>query len=84
MMGGESAYTMQSYNDYDMYEEPDKMTYTEQANKRGNCRRLSRYVQFPNQREDAFISTGNILASKIAILLCRTREDFVTIAKLTH
>ena len=36
------AYGMQGYNDYDMYEEPDKMTYTEQANKRSNCRRLTR------------------------------------------
>ena len=43
-MMGDSAYAMQGYNDYDMYEEPDKMTYTEQANKRSNCRRLTRSV----------------------------------------
>ncbi len=41
-----SSYNMQGYNDYDMYEEPDKMTYTEQANKRGNCRRLTRLEIF--------------------------------------
>ena len=42
-MIADSAYGMQGFNDYDMYEEPDKMTYTEQANKRSNCRRLTRY-----------------------------------------
>ena len=40
----DSAYGMQGFTDYDMYEEPDKMTYTEQANKRSNCRRLTRYA----------------------------------------
>ena len=29
-------------DEYEMYEEPDKMTYTEQANKRSHCRRLTR------------------------------------------
>ena len=43
-MLGDSAYGMQGFNDYDMYEEPDKMTYTEQANKRSNCKRLTRYL----------------------------------------
>lgn len=42
-MLGDTGYGMHGLNDYDMYEEPDKMTYTEQANKRSNCRRLTRY-----------------------------------------
>ena len=39
---GDSAYSLPGgMNDFDMFEEPDKMTYTEQANKRGHCRRLT-------------------------------------------
>lgn len=37
-LGDNSPYS----EEYEMYEEPDKMTYTEQANKRSRCRRLTR------------------------------------------
>ena len=30
-------------DEFEMYEEPDKMTYTEQANKRSHCQRLTRF-----------------------------------------
>ena len=37
-----SSYLMQSNFDMDLYgDAPDKMTYTEQANKRSHCRRLT-------------------------------------------
>ena len=40
--GTASSYLMQSNYDMDIYgEAPDKMTYTEQANKRAHCKRLS-------------------------------------------
>ena len=40
----EDAFTSPLGYEYEMYEEPDKMTYTEQANKRSHCRRLTRFV----------------------------------------
>lgn len=44
--GGASSYFMQEM-DMDIYgEAPDKMTYTEQANKRAHCKRLTWYVQY--------------------------------------
>ena len=40
--GTASSYLMQSNYDMDIYgEAPDKMTYTEQANKRAHCKRLT-------------------------------------------
>ena len=40
--GTASSYLMQSNFDMDIYgEAPDKMTYTEQANKRAHCKRLT-------------------------------------------
>lgn len=40
--GTASSYLMQSNYDMDIYgEAPDKMTYTEQANKRTHCKRLT-------------------------------------------
>ena len=40
--GTASSYMMQSNYDMDIYgEAPDKMTYTEQANKRSHCKRLT-------------------------------------------
>ena len=40
--GTASSYLMQSNYDMDIYgEAPDKMTYTEQANKREHCKRLT-------------------------------------------
>ena len=40
--GTGSSYMMQSTYDMDIYgEAPDKMTYTEQANKRAHCKRLT-------------------------------------------
>ena len=42
--GTASSYLMQSNYDMDIYgEAPDKMTYTEQANKRAHCKRLTWY-----------------------------------------
>ena len=42
--GGASSYFMQEM-DMDIYgEAPDKMTYTEQANKRAHCKRLTWYI----------------------------------------
>ena len=44
--GTASSYLMQSNYDMDIYgEAPDKMTYTEQANKRSHCKRLTWWVQ---------------------------------------
>ena len=44
--GTASSYLMQSNYDMDIYgEAPDKMTYTEQANKRAHCKRLSWLVE---------------------------------------
>ena len=44
--GTASSYMMQSQFDMDIYgEAPDKMTYTEQANKRSHCKRLTWWVQ---------------------------------------
>jgi hypothetical protein len=43
--GRESSFLMPSSYDMDIYgEAPDKMTYTEQANKRAHCKRLTWYV----------------------------------------
>ena len=43
--GTASSYLMQSNYDMDIYgEAPDKMTYTEQANKRAHCKRLTWYA----------------------------------------
>ena len=40
--GTASSYLMQSNYDMDIYgEAPEKMTYTEQANKRAHCKRLT-------------------------------------------
>lgn len=40
--GRESSFLMPSSYDMDIYgEAPDKMTYTEQANKRAHCKRLT-------------------------------------------
>ena len=41
-----SSYGMNGGNfEFDLYgEAPDKMTYTEQANKRSHCTRLTRYI----------------------------------------
>ena len=39
-----SSYLMPSGYEMDIYgDAPDKMTYTEQANKRSHCKRLTRY-----------------------------------------
>lgn len=39
-----SSYMMPNGYEMDVYgDAPDKMTYTEQANKRSHCRRLTRY-----------------------------------------
>ena len=44
--GTASSYLMQSTYDMDIYgEAPDKMTYTEQANKRAHCKRLTWYAK---------------------------------------
>ena len=45
--GTASSYLMQSNYDMDIYgEAPDKMTYTEQANKRAHCKRLTWWDMF--------------------------------------
>lgn len=45
--GTASSYLMQSNYDMDIYgEAPEKMTYTEQANKRAHCKRLTWYTAF--------------------------------------
>ena len=43
--GTSSSYMMPSNYDMDIYgEAPDRMTYTEQANKRAHCKRLTWYT----------------------------------------
>lgn len=44
--GTSSSYMMPSNYDMDIYgEAPDRMTYTEQANKRAHCKRLTWWVK---------------------------------------
>ena len=43
-MEGSPAFDFNGNFEFDLYgEAPDKMTYTEQANKRSHCTRLTRY-----------------------------------------
>uniref|UniRef100_A0A1I8GGQ9 DHC_N2 domain-containing protein n=1 Tax=Macrostomum lignano TaxID=282301 RepID=A0A1I8GGQ9_9PLAT len=58
--GTASSYMMQSY-DMDIYaeESPDKMTYTEQANKRNHCQRLSCFIRLADY---LIVNTMHVLA----------------------
>lgn len=54
---GTASSLMQSNYDMDIYgEAPDKMTYTEQANKRGHCKRLTWSVSAAINLEKNLIS----------------------------
>ena len=54
--GTASSYVMQSNYDMDIYgEAPDKMTYTEQANKRTQCKRLTWCVPVILLKWNAFL-----------------------------
>nr|XP_006813236.1 PREDICTED: dynein heavy chain 6, axonemal [Saccoglossus kowalevskii] len=55
-----SSYLMQSNYDMDIYgEAPDKMTYTEQANKRSHCRRLTCFIRLSDY---LIVNTMHVLA----------------------
>ncbi|XP_070535810.1 dynein axonemal heavy chain 6-like isoform X2 [Ptychodera flava] len=55
-----SSYMMQSNYDMDIYgEAPDKMTYTEQANKRTHCRRLTCFIRLSDY---LIVNTMHVLA----------------------
>ncbi|XP_077994098.1 dynein axonemal heavy chain 6-like [Glandiceps talaboti] len=55
-----SSYLMQSNYDMDIYgEAPDKMTYTEQANKRTHCRRLTCFIRLSDY---LIVNTMHVLA----------------------
>lgn len=65
-----SSYLLQEY-DIDIYGlAPDKMSYTEQANKRTHCKRLTKYV--------AYALTGTIIALLERFVDCELRIDLET------
>ncbi|KAK7497834.1 hypothetical protein BaRGS_00010968 [Batillaria attramentaria] len=58
--GTASSYLMQSNYDMDIYgEAPDKMTYTEQANKRAHCKRLTCFIRLADY---LIVNTMHVLA----------------------
>ncbi|XP_060586003.1 dynein axonemal heavy chain 6-like [Ruditapes philippinarum] len=58
--GTASSYLMQSNYDMDIYgEAPDKMTYTEQANKREHCKRLTCFIRLADY---LIVNTMHVLA----------------------
>ncbi|XP_046331899.2 dynein axonemal heavy chain 6-like [Haliotis rufescens] len=58
--GTASSYLMQSNYDMDIYgEAPDKMTYTEQANKRTHCKRLTCFIRLADY---LIVNTMHVLA----------------------
>ncbi|KAL8568337.1 Dynein heavy chain 6, axonemal [Nucella lapillus] len=58
--GTASSYLMQSNYDMDIYgEAPDKMTYTEQANKRAHCKRLTCFIRLSDY---LIVNTMHVLA----------------------
>ncbi|BFZ25685.1 hypothetical protein BsWGS_28724 [Bradybaena similaris] len=58
--GTSSSYLMQSNFDMDIYgEAPEKMTYTEQANKRAHCKRLTCFIRLADY---LIVNTMHVLA----------------------
>ncbi|XP_013408536.1 dynein heavy chain 6, axonemal [Lingula anatina] len=58
--GTASSFQMQSNYDMDIYgEAPDKMTYTEQANKRSHCKRLTCFIRLADY---LIVNTMHVLA----------------------
>ncbi|CAG5121592.1 unnamed protein product, partial [Candidula unifasciata] len=58
--GTSSSYLMQSNYDMDIYgEAPERMTYTEQANKRAHCKRLSCFIRLADY---LIVNTMHVLA----------------------
>ncbi|XP_071825285.1 dynein axonemal heavy chain 6-like isoform X2 [Apostichopus japonicus] len=69
-----SSYLMQSTFDMDIYgEAPDKMTYTEQANKRSHCKRLTCFIRLADY---LIVNTMHVLAvNSVTTLLNYLREQ---------
>ncbi|XP_054751474.2 dynein axonemal heavy chain 6-like isoform X1 [Lytechinus pictus] len=70
----DSSYMMQSNFDMDLYQDaPDKMTYTEQANKRSHCRRLTCFIRLADY---LIVNTMHVLAvNSVTTLLNYLREQ---------
>ncbi|XP_071788570.1 dynein axonemal heavy chain 6-like isoform X3 [Asterias amurensis] len=69
-----SSYLMQSNFDMDIYgDAPDKMTYTEQANKRSHCRRLTCFIRLADY---LIVNTMHVLAvNSVTTLLNYLKEQ---------
>jgi hypothetical protein len=69
-----SSYMMQSNFDVDLYgDAPDKMTYTEQANKRSHCRRLTCFIRLADY---LIVNTMHVLAvNSVTTLLNYLKEQ---------
>ena len=71
--GRESSFLMPSSYDMDIYgEAPDKMTYTEQANKRAHCKRLTCFIRLADY---LIVNTMHVLAVHSVLTLLNHLKD---------
>lgn len=68
-----SSYLMPSGYEMDMYgDAPDKMTYTEQANKRSHCKRLTSFIRLADY---LIVNTMHVLAANSVATLLNYLEE---------
>ncbi|XP_005111328.3 dynein heavy chain 6, axonemal, partial [Aplysia californica] len=81
--GTASSYLMQSNYDMDIYgEAPEKMTYTEQANKRAHCKRLTCFIRLADY---LIVNTMHVLAvNSVSTLLNYLSEQLQNTATLAE
>ncbi|KAJ8313399.1 hypothetical protein KUTeg_009027 [Tegillarca granosa] len=81
--GTASSYLMQSNYDMDIYgEAPDRMTYTEQANKRAHCKRLTCFIRLADY---LIVNTMHVLAvNSVSTLLNYLKEQILNTPSLAQ
>ncbi|XP_059155726.1 dynein axonemal heavy chain 6-like isoform X2 [Physella acuta] len=81
--GTGSSYHLQSNYDMDIYgEAPEKMTYTEQANKRAHCKRLTCFIRLADY---LIVNTMHVLAvNSVSTLLTYLTEQLQNTPILTE